>query len=105
MKQMLAERDVLYAAKIFFNKTPKDDKLVLFYRHCQRKWIEDSIDPYSLNSVIETQESFNKIFPVYNIDKLTKKTKETEQNSALMTSYVKIRMLNSISSRLIKATS
>lgn len=54
MKQMLAERDVLYAAKIFFNKTPKDDKLVLFYKNCQRKWIEDSIDPYSLNSVIET---------------------------------------------------
>jgi hypothetical protein len=99
MKEMLTLRETvdLFAA-------PQNDKLALFSKHCQRKWIEDSIDPYSLNTLIESQKSFHKVFPIYNLDRLTKKTKETEQNSALMTSYVKVRMLNAISLSLISAS-
>jgi len=77
MKQMIIERTSLYDAERMNDKFPEEEKFDEYFKICQKKWIEDSLNPYSLNTMIETQKSLNKIFPFYNLKKLTNKTKES----------------------------
>ena len=63
-------------------QTTNNEKMAMFSNIFKKKWIEDSIEPYSLQTM----------------------TEETEKNAALLSVYVKTKIFTNMSAMLMNVT-
>jgi hypothetical protein len=78
--------------------------MAMFSNIFKKKWIEDSIEPYSLQTMADYTKNLDRVFPVYNVDLVTARTKESEKYAALLSVYVKTKIFANMSAMLMRCT-
>jgi hypothetical protein len=94
----------LHGGHLLKKQTTNNEKMAMFSNIFKKKWIEDSIEPYSLQTMTDYTKNLDRVFPVYNIALVTVKTKETEKNAALLSVYVKTKIFANMSALLMNVT-